>query len=335
VKTMSLRSLFNKRSIILSALLGTGCLSLSHTIRPKDEHCIKAGQETSRSPDQERLVRLSQAVREGLTGRALMEHASHSVRMCFDKSLSGKVSHDGFIKLGFFSGFKIALNPDTTRSDTEMVLIMIHEARHYRQKQKISWDSPGNIPERERVAYYLFMEADARMASVVYAHEREQQGKKEYMNFLRSNSEYFPLISAFETSLKDKPGDMPAAIRAGVTALKEVSSIANHYAALTADNIISSHRNFNPGLPADSLLQYRTLDFIAATNIYGNYMTPELAEHIRGSFTDQQYREIEKTRREKKVSEAKFVNPVPVIKEEAGRWQGEACRLFVPYPAPC
>ena len=177
---------------------------------------------------------------------------------------------------------------------------MVHELRHKFQLDTLGGDgwltTPRNVPGRERVLINWLTEADARLAAVVYAWEMAQRGDRKYADDLRKNAWYRPLLTAFEASLAQKPGDMKAAMQAVILAFTQVPPLARNYANAAMDYIERAGARFNPREAAATVMDAVSLQRIGAAEPYGNYIDAGFIAEFSGKFTDADFDALVKVR---------------------------------------
>jgi hypothetical protein len=273
---------------------------MSDANRMDADDCLKAG-----SPDkaetgvQKSILGLFNRARESETGDRMMDVAAEKdIKICFDSNMS-KNSTPGYITLGEFDvgRNRIRINPESPEDPYKRTKTLLHELRHSEQyefgKNPSSW---GNYKETDRIALLWLEEADARLRSLLYAYEMEQQGNTAYMEQLRLDNNHRYMAEGFINSLEEKPDDFPAAMRAAIRAFSNDSNMMCSYSNGIAKWIEDSGRDFNPVRGRKELLSDKMLLTVGYVDGYGQYMNEEFMDFIRNSISDEYYKKIKSAR---------------------------------------
>jgi len=261
---------------------------------------IAAGDTTE---TQRRLFDILRVPGASRTGQSIMAEAFRgSVRICMDSALDRR-NACGFFRIGQYddAAKTASLNPGI--SDALLTGTLIHEFRHTHQNANgISFGKRGNIPEQERILTYIAMEADSRINTVLFAHEMALQGNSAYINNLRDNSGYQPMLAAFERSLAEKPGNMIAAIQEGFLAFGQSTGLVEDYKHSTMNWITASKSAYDPARAADHILTERAMRALGSTP-YGSYMTSSFIPRMRAMYTAQDHQAfIDKRQRQQETA---------------------------------
>ena len=266
---------------------------------PSKTACLAPGAAAG-TDAQRRLLRLLREAGSTPSAEITMDFAARAgMKTCFDEALD-KDDVCGYFKAGTFRRRtnELLLNPGSRLSEEDLVITALHEARHKNQDgARINPSAPGNVREHERVILEWFTEADARMATIVFAHEKARlAGDGRYIQALRRSDGEAPMLIAFERALARNPADMPAAMRAAVLAFPEMRKLARSYANGVADWIDREGRRFDPAKPADTILGDESLATLGSVPPYGHYIDAKTRAAIRRSFTEADYRELTRAR---------------------------------------
>jgi hypothetical protein len=220
--------------------------------------------------------------------------AEKPLQVCFDRALD-KEDQCHFFKFGTSENENISLNPAARVTDAVRELTLVHEARHSFQRTiGIGYSNTDNMPEAERVIIYWVMEADARMASVLYAYEKMLYGEPAYRQALVDDIGDGIMMRAFEESVRHN-GDIAGAVRAGMLTFLKQPQIPLHYANITAEWINDHHKAFDPEKPVNSLYESAAMTKLGETG-FGNYDPHAVVMAFAKSFTDKDYKHLIKSR---------------------------------------
>ena len=286
---------------------GPGPLPLNIT----QQTCLARNVAERQGPVQHYLSGLYEEVAMAPTGRGVLRE---QVQLCLDPALD-KIQNCDVIYFGKYHNNVVRLNPAQRVGDVTRVLFTVHEARHGVQEEfGITPFANGNIPEEERVAMYWLAEADSRLATLLFAWERSQQGNYKYLDWVRNNVDHAPMLKAFEKSLERQPGSMQAAMQAGFLGFLQAKTLARSYANEIADWVEKDGRSFDPARRHDTLFNEQNLAAMGQFGSYGLYLTPEVIRTLKDSFTTADYRVLTDLRR------------------RAGGSKGDACKAAPTQP---
>jgi len=238
----------------------------------------RSPQANPQMPGQKVLSSIYNDLRAVPVGRNLAEE---SVALCLDPSF-GQMK--GLRVFGDYGDNMVRLNARRTIPAVESRLTAIHEYRHHvHEKLNIFFHSNGNIPVHERVIVLWMMEADARLASVMYAYEMQQIGQPQYVAHLkkRKDSDY----RAFAAHLSQKPGDVRGAMQAAFLSFIQTEYLTSAYASDVREWVENNKLECDPQKPVLTLLDDAHLMKMGEMAPYGNYMTLDMIEAMKRGFT--------------------------------------------------
>ncbi len=251
---------------------------------------------TPKTPAEQHLMSLFSSVSNSPTAQFVLDTSlRRKTAFCFNEALT-KPGACGGILAGLSSFFqnRIELNPDRRISEVYRAMTLVHEGRHAQQTERGGFFGGSfegaNIPEWHIIAYEWFQEADARMISIVFAHEMEAQGRPEFMNHVRTERDNLPLVKAFEVEL-GKSGDMKAAMQEAVLAFRKTGKVAQRYANKVADALDEGELDFDPVQKMNSFPK-ALWTALGDVGPYGNYMDDEMIEAVYQTFTEKDYKQL-------------------------------------------
>lgn len=299
---LSLKKRFKARAAVivvaLSSVMG-GCSSIPDIRSGGDDKCLPLGNSTSVSTDyQKKVAQMFSIARSSPTATTISNNlASRNVYVCYEPALKKENSRDG-ITVGNYVNTIRRVNLNPTYSVDRLMETFVHEIRHAEQDARnVHWYKRGNIREEQRVMIQWLTEADARLAGIVFAYEMQQAGNSKFMNRVKRDSWYRPMVRAFEKSLKDNPGDIHRAMRQSLKAFRATTGLAKHYDYKVASWANKRHRSFDPKSPEKILVTDELLKRIGDMGPYGNYMNDEMMDFIRGSVTPEYYSALKNSNR--------------------------------------
>lgn len=154
-------------------------------------------------PKQKRLAQMyNDLSRYSPTAKATMDEALRTgMKYCLSDPEAKAPTLCGKKARGVFDIFtnEVDLDPEARFSDAFVAMVLFHETRHKIQTlNRLDTNSIINVRPWSRIAHHLFMEADARMMTIVIAHELGQAGFPLYMQALRENAGHRAMVEAFE-----------------------------------------------------------------------------------------------------------------------------------------
>ncbi|MBI4031861.1 MAG: hypothetical protein HY370_09295 [Proteobacteria bacterium] len=261
---------------------GASCIdakTLHHPVWPAQKQLAKLYKDISRSPTAKAIV--DTALRDG-------------TKYCFYDPTVKVPSRCGKKALGIFDirENEVDIDPEKDRSEEFMATIFLHETRH--KIQTINGQDTRaiiNVFPWSRISYDMFMEADARVMTIVVAHELEQAGLPGYMQDLRSDLGHADMVGSFEDVLASG-GGMKKAIGNSVLIFVRKSILLPAYTNKMQDWI--ERTGFHPG-PDEKGVDLMTAEFLAPlgwAGAYGNYMDADLVAALRESFTEEDHKAL-------------------------------------------
>lgn len=318
--TFSLKKAFQRAAMALvplSCIAGAFFVPVENIIageRPAADSCIYASdlRRDLKTNQQKNLNWYLEEIRSSKIGESILAATDmENTRICYDKALDN-TDDGGYVTYGLYapSHNMIKLNPNPKYAK-HMTTTLIHEIRH-RQQDDMGFRGAhdhGNYKETELMTMQWIKEADARLASVVFADEMLKQGTPKHMEALLSLSGYSHLAAAFTGAVRDVPDDVPQAMRTAVKTFRTNLSLACHYDSAKLDYLDHQiNYKFDPQKPLNKAISDRALRNLGEMGPYGNYMNEELKRFIRKSVTQQDFRRLSRFRKihdtEKEVCKA-------------------------------
>ncbi|HEY8190230.1 MAG TPA: DUF6782 family putative metallopeptidase, partial [Micavibrio sp.] len=166
-----------------------------------------------------------------------------------------------------------------------------HEKRHEEQQQIGGFHSlilGGDAPKIERMAMSIILEIDARLDEVMYADEMQRKGNLDYINLLYDSKMTKPMISAFESSMRVDPTDMPAALRAGFRAGLRTRILVDYYKMRAIEIVELNAIPLEPEKAPVHILNDENLMKLGKMGEH-NYMNPGFMTEIRNMYAGQDF----------------------------------------------
>jgi len=273
---LRLRKRFAARTagLLVSAALLTGCtgsvIEQFNSVSGGD--CISAADRDGfTTAEQRRLNGILETIRQTPTGRHIMTYSERArTSYCFNTAMRGGDANAVYYPWANRSDIL------PKASDARMTGSVVHEARHRQQQSMgVRWLAQGNVPLVERTLMKELIEADARLAAIVYAHEMRQRGDGSYMDALRKDSTYRPMVRAFEREFANSGGNMLNAMETSMQAFRENRSLHRHYERSARRTAPRFDENERP----KALVTPKSLERLGRT-AYGNYMSDELVRFM-------------------------------------------------------
>lgn len=271
---------------------GNDNLDISRLV-PSGRQCVLLSKVNNPgTPVEHYLARQFSDLQRTKTGRMLFDPAEPApIEVCYDRALD-KEDVCGFFLYGQYSG-SLVLNPAERVNEKKRTATAVHEMRHRFQKSLgLDYGAGLNVQERERVVLYWLTEADARLASILYAFEKAEQGDDSYMRSLHDDQK---MINAFYRTLNPDKTNVAEAARASMLAFLEQRNFLNDYANSTLDWVDGNKRGFNPEQAATMLLESEKLSKMGEIG-YGNYMTGDVIETFNKAFSAELYQSLKTAR---------------------------------------
>ncbi len=296
---MNLTSIF-KRTLIGASILASVGSTFPHAIhssapvslpRP-GEICISPGQiRNPQSPVAHYISGLYRAAAGGLEGNLY--------KVCVNPDLWAQAQ-------AFPNEGTVRIRPEENyEHDPETILTMRHELRHMEPEQHKLLNltnSLGNrtIPERQRAAMAIFIEVDAFVSEVAFAHDMGQKGHPEYIQNIR-NCPDCPTAHMLERYEQTLPQGVSAAMQQAFLEFfrwkgpegKTPSTRTLYLEKIAVSPYHQANWNPNPSAPAYDLLSDENLHFLGQRNGYNYMMDSEFKTILRTEiFSEKYYAEL-------------------------------------------
>lgn len=260
--------------------------------------CVYAGRtDNLRTEAQKKLHGLFWEAGLSPTGDHILQTArDNGTFVCYDPKLN-EPNSCGFVTIGrnYVGRNHITLNP-SSRYRKRTINTLVHEIRH-RQQDDMGFSNNGNFKESDIMIRHWLKEADARLSSLVFAYEMQQQGHDEQQKILNGTKGYSHMMTAFVESLQAGEGTAEA-MRSAIRVFRDNELLARNYDNSILSYLEQANYRFDPEKPEDVLLTDEALMQLGQIGDYPNYMNEELMGFIRSSITYDYFESLSALRKE-------------------------------------